>query len=270
MNKRGFFAVSIIFSFFIVFLLVLTMNLATYAQNRTLLNHVKKDIKDSINLDLPTAKCITTTPVDNLDIGAELICDVNGDGRYCSDEKFMYLSDRFNPATGTTIRDNNDDYTLVLLYSQDYLKCTSTTITNHTLCLPTTDEWKNMRLYSYSKPTTDEEGTIVNSSGFSYTNKAARLATFQEIYAYLEAKVPDGLNLEEFSALNGYPVASYPIASSSGYWLETRDKNDSNSYWIVNGNSIGKATSTLSLKVRPVVEVNLKEVKYKTGGVMSC
>ena len=50
-NKRGFIAVSIIFSFFIVFLLLLTINLTAYAQNRILLNQVKKDTKNSLNLE---------------------------------------------------------------------------------------------------------------------------------------------------------------------------------------------------------------------------
>ncbi len=56
-NKKGFIAVSIIFSFFIVFLLLLTINLAAYAQNRILLNQVKKDIKSNTLLEYKMPLC---------------------------------------------------------------------------------------------------------------------------------------------------------------------------------------------------------------------
>lgn len=52
-NKNGFIATSIIFSFFIVFLMLLVINLTSYAQNRILMNQVKKDIKLTTNLTLP-------------------------------------------------------------------------------------------------------------------------------------------------------------------------------------------------------------------------
>ncbi len=44
-NKKGFIAISIIYSFFIVFLMLLTINMTSYAQNRILLGQVKKDMK---------------------------------------------------------------------------------------------------------------------------------------------------------------------------------------------------------------------------------
>lgn len=56
-NKKGFIAVSIIFSFFIVFLLLLTINLTAYAQNRILLNQVKKDIKAKTLLKYKMSLC---------------------------------------------------------------------------------------------------------------------------------------------------------------------------------------------------------------------
>lgn len=56
-NKKGFIAVSIIFSFFIVFLLLLTINLTAYAQNRILLNQVKKDIKSKTLLNYKMSLC---------------------------------------------------------------------------------------------------------------------------------------------------------------------------------------------------------------------
>lgn len=46
-NKKGFIAISVIFSFFIVFLMLITLNLTSYAQNRILMNQIKKDIKNT-------------------------------------------------------------------------------------------------------------------------------------------------------------------------------------------------------------------------------
>ena len=51
-KKNGFFAISIIFSFFIVFLMIITINLARYAEDRILMNQVKKDIKSTLESDL--------------------------------------------------------------------------------------------------------------------------------------------------------------------------------------------------------------------------
>lgn len=46
-NKKGFIAISVIFSFFIVFLMLITLNLTSYAQNRILMNQIKTDIKST-------------------------------------------------------------------------------------------------------------------------------------------------------------------------------------------------------------------------------
>jgi hypothetical protein len=58
-NKNGFIATSIIFSFFIVFLLIITINLTAYAQNRILMNQIKKDIKNEITLKYTTTNTNT-------------------------------------------------------------------------------------------------------------------------------------------------------------------------------------------------------------------
>lgn len=49
-NKKGFIAISVIFSFFIVFLMLITLNLTSYAQNRILMNQIKIDIKNELVL----------------------------------------------------------------------------------------------------------------------------------------------------------------------------------------------------------------------------
>lgn len=47
-NNKGFISTSIIFAFFITFLLLLVIIITSYAQNRILMNQVKKDIKSDL------------------------------------------------------------------------------------------------------------------------------------------------------------------------------------------------------------------------------
>ena len=47
-NNKGFISTSIIFAFFITFLLLLVIIITSYAQNRILMNQVKKDIKSNL------------------------------------------------------------------------------------------------------------------------------------------------------------------------------------------------------------------------------
>lgn len=48
MKKNGFISISVIYSFFIVFLLIMALMMATYVNNRYLFNIYKKDIKQSV------------------------------------------------------------------------------------------------------------------------------------------------------------------------------------------------------------------------------
>lgn len=48
MNKKGFISTSVIFAFFIAFLMLLMIIVTSYAQNRILMNQVKKDIKSNL------------------------------------------------------------------------------------------------------------------------------------------------------------------------------------------------------------------------------
>lgn len=48
MNKKGFISTSVIFAFFITFLMLLVIIITSYAQNRVLMNQVKKDVKNNL------------------------------------------------------------------------------------------------------------------------------------------------------------------------------------------------------------------------------
>lgn len=116
-NKNGFIATSIIYSFFIVFLMLLTMNLASLAQDRILMAQVKKDIKSDLELKFEKKVSVllckktvlsngnhnnslntyfgnTDYDSNGLIIGNAFDCDVNGDNIFDSKlERFYYLSD---------------------------------------------------------------------------------------------------------------------------------------------------------------------------------
>lgn len=47
-NNKGFIAISIIYSFFLVFLMTLVGILASYSHNRTILNNVKTTIQNNL------------------------------------------------------------------------------------------------------------------------------------------------------------------------------------------------------------------------------
>lgn len=91
-NKRGFIAVSIIFSFFIVFLLLLTINLTAYAQNRILLNQVKKDIKSKTLLDYKMSLCSIEKEMIDADNSKILRLTVNNT-ETSDDDKYSYSLD---------------------------------------------------------------------------------------------------------------------------------------------------------------------------------
>lgn len=53
-NKKGFIATSIIYSFFIVFLMMITLNLVKHEQKRILLDQIKADIRSDLLMDITT------------------------------------------------------------------------------------------------------------------------------------------------------------------------------------------------------------------------
>lgn len=56
MNKKGFISTSVIFAFFITFLMLLVIIITSYAQNRVLMNQIKKDIKSNLYIKYKYSK----------------------------------------------------------------------------------------------------------------------------------------------------------------------------------------------------------------------
>ena len=118
-NKKGFIAVSIIFSFFIVFLLLLTINLAAYAQNRILLNQVKKDIKSNTLLEYKMSLCsIEKEMID--DNNTKIVRLTVNNTETIDDDKYSYSLDNitFND-TNTFEFTNNGTYQVYIKYKKN-------------------------------------------------------------------------------------------------------------------------------------------------------
>lgn len=118
-NKKGFIAVSIIFSFFIVFLLLLTINLTAYAQNRILLNQVKKDIKIKTLLKYKMSLCsIEKEMID--DNNTKIVRFTVNNTETSDDDKYSYSLDNitFND-TNTFEVTSNGTYQVYIKYKKN-------------------------------------------------------------------------------------------------------------------------------------------------------
>ena len=121
-NKKGFIAVSIIFSFFIVFLLLLTINLTAYAQNRILLNQVKKDIKSKTLLDYKMSLCSIEKEMIDDDNSKILRLTVNNT-ETSDDDKYSYSLDNITyNETNTFDITSNGTYQVYIRYIKNNLE----------------------------------------------------------------------------------------------------------------------------------------------------
>ena len=121
-KKNGFFAISIVFSFFVVFLMLITMNLTRYAQNRILLAQVKNDIKNTAKLKvenrtlvckradittLHTAYCdATLCEIDQTKNGEEAATKLTTFGNTYSGGNTTPIADWYNPGEVAAISGN--------------------------------------------------------------------------------------------------------------------------------------------------------------------
>ena len=272
MNNRGFFAISIIFSFFIVFLLILVMNLATYSQNRILLSQVKKDIKNTLQFNVPDKKCKRIDGISNsLNPGDKFVCDVNGDGLYNgNNEIFYYISSRYDLENKIFEEEyDSEDYTAVLLAASSYMMSNAS---NFMTYIPDTTYWTNVRLVNTTRSYTDNYGNIVEGQTYSYEGKSARLLTYQEIKRFLEStcaslayESPSGIQVNANCTV--YKTILGNNYSFSNIWLET---TFGNYRWTATVNTASyppainfSTNPTSSLNVRPAIEVPKNELDLK-------
>ena len=212
----------------------------------------------------------TLTPGDAFD------CDTNGNGTY--DQRFYYVSDYYD--TGTKSFNGN---VAVLIYYSNTLNGSvnnsgSTYDSNNTNYngprtaashLPTTTQWSNINLYKTNRQILTPTNTTSTSGGnlpvFNYSNYAARLLTYQEVYngCYNSSTAitnTGGLNNCNFLMEN--TQYSNSSLATFGLWLET--PNTSDRVYLVNvyNRVLGNITATNTHGVRPVIDVLKSKIQY--------
>ncbi len=211
-------------------------------------------------------------------------CDVNGDGIYDSDtERFYYVSDYYNTSTK-----DFEDNTAVLIYYNNVSKgkpSNSKLVTYDASGknfhgprtaieeLPSTSEWRNVSLTSNVRSIIAQDGTNQTTGGplpdsFSYSGKAARLLTIQEINNACGIKAGRWITGELDTCNYLMENTKYSNASieNYGYWLENAHSGDSDYVWGVNGYGRDVSGFTVSNAgvhgVRPAIEVLKSNIEY--------
>ena len=204
-------------------------------------------------------------------------CDVNGDGEYNPDtERFYYVTDM-------------DDSTAVLIYYNNVEKGKPS---NSKLVaydksgenwhgprtaieqLPSTSEWRNVSLTSNVRSIIAQDGTNSTTGGslpsnFSYSGKAARLLTIQEVRKATGNKdIPtwQAGELDNFNYLMENTKYSNASIGNYGYWLENPRSGYSGFAWFVGGDARSVGNLTVSnaggYGVRPAIEVLKSNIEY--------
>ncbi len=194
-----------------------------------------------------------------LSAGDAYDCDVNGDGTFdATNERFYYLTDTSDGKAvfifSNNIHQGQSSATPIckpdaVAYGPNFTDGPDTAIGE----LPTTLQWSNVNIYTEPRTITNQAGTTVTSD-YTYTGKAARLATLDEI----KAATSSGLN-ETANELASYTYLLENTASygdcRSNYWLETTNSNGGavRIDGATDAKRLGHATG--SSAIRPVIEV---------------
>ena len=217
-----------------------------------------------------------TVPEKELKSGDAFDCDVNGDGKYNSDtERFYYVTDL-------------DDSTAVLIYYNNVSKGQPSNSKAYAYDssgenfhgprtaieqLPSTSEWRNVSLKNSTRAILNENGGNTTKgeklpSNFSYSGKAARLLTIQEVREATGIKVPSW-NVGELDKCN-YLMENTKYSNASignyGYWLENPHSGFSGDAWatLVNKRFVSNpsVSNFVERGARPAIEVLKSNIKY--------
>ena len=218
-----------------------------------------------------------TVPGKELKSGDAFDCDVNGDGKYNPDtERFYYVTD-MDDSTAVLIYYNNVEKgkpsnSKLVAYdaSGENFHGPRTAIEE----LPSTSEWRNVSLKNSVRAILNENGGNTTKgetlpSNFSYSGKAARLLTIQEVRKATGNKdIPtrQAGELDNFNYLMENTKYSNANIANWGYWLENPHSGDSDYAWYVYGNSRYVRNITVSNAggrgVRPAIEVLKSNISY--------
>ena len=208
-------------------------------------------------------------------------CDVNGDGIYDPEtERFYYVKGL----------ENNDNIAVLIYYNNvsNGTPSNDTYYQYYTIAenwhgplnamsqLPTTTQWKNVKLSQTSRKLVNEYGTTSSKDGHSYpetldySNYAARLLTMAEVKKLTTAYIPSWKNGELDAHLYLVENTNFSKKDNSkfdGYWLETPRNTMSNHGWIIYAtarrvHSVEVQRTDVLVGVRPVIEVSKNDISY--------
>ena len=190
-------------------------------------------------------------------------CDVNNDGNYDKDtERFYYI--RSTGGNAVLLHSINLNNSLEVYYD--------TSIYNRrgpvkaVDILPSTSSWSNPNLVSPgTRMIKNELGQDVVS--FSYSGKAARFLTFEDVVA------ATGISTSDIKSIG--TLASFPFffdnlgyyttnnTGSSGYWMETPYSSDQRDALYIHpwGRMVSRYYVNHSIPARAVITVPLSEVR---------
>ena len=212
----------------------------------------------------------------NLKSGDAFDCDVNGDGKYNSDtERFYYVTD-MNDSTAVLIYYNNvskgqpsNSKAYAYDSSGENFHGPRTAIEQ----LPTTSQWSNVSLKNNVRAILNENGGNTTKgeklpSNFSYSGKAARLLTIQEVREATGIKVPSW-NVGELDKCN-YLMENTKYSNVSNlvgaWWLENPNSGNSDTAWLIHCffRNVGHYTVSAAGDdgVRPAIEVPKSNIEY--------
>ncbi len=211
-----------------------------------------------------------------LSSGDAFDCDVNGDKTYDSEtERFYYVTDM-------------DDSTAVLIYYNNVEKGkpSNSKLVSYDSSgenfhgprtaieeLPSTSEWRNVSLKNSTRAILNEKGGNTRQGGllpdsFSYSGKAARLLTTQEINKACGIEAGHWITGELDTCNYLMENTKYSNASirNYGYWLENPRSGNSDHAWDVYGSYRYVNDNTVSnagdYGVRPAIEVLKSNISY--------
>ena len=217
-----------------------------------------------------------TVPEKELKSGDAFDCDVNGDGTYDENtERFYYVTD-MNDSTAVLIYYNNvskgkpsNNKLAAYDASGENFHGPRTAIEE----LPSTSEWKNVSLTSNVRSIIAENGTTTTAGGtlpdsFSYSGKAARLLTTQEINQACD--ITSGTQIVGELDKCNYLMENTKYSNASNlvgaWWLENPNSGNSDTAWLIHCffRNVGHYTVSAAGDdgVRPAIEVPKSNIEY--------
>lgn len=156
-------------------------------------------------------------------------------------------------------------------YNSDYNNYSVLGPQNAVLELPTTSQWKNVKLTNSIRNIEDDTGTV-RIPNFSYGGYAARLLTIQEVSKACGISLDPNSSRDNRSLANcNYFVENTTYAHSNnatyGYWLEslTSSQSTMDSWVVYNYAFTGESNNyynKMITGIRPVIEVPKSDILY--------